>query len=116
MRPLVHPATDEITVQGILNALSDPVRASIFFQLLSASCSMNCSAFANVGTSTLPKSTLSLHFKILREAGLIRSEKRGVEVQNEARAELKERFGPLIAAIFDAYKEELEAFSKRDKR
>jgi DNA-binding transcriptional ArsR family regulator len=115
MRPLVHPAADEITVQGILNALSNPVRAAIFFQLLSATCAMNCSAFANVGTSSLPKSTLSLHFKILREAGLIRSEKRGVELQNEARAELKERFGPLIKAIFDAYEEELKALSKLGK-
>ncbi len=33
MRPLVHPAIDDITVEGILHALSDPVRVAIYAQL-----------------------------------------------------------------------------------
>jgi DNA-binding transcriptional ArsR family regulator len=48
----------------------------------------------------IPKSTLSQHFKALREAGLIRSERRGVELQNTSRcAELEKRFPGLIPAI-----------------
>ena len=35
MRPLYHPHPDEMTVQGVLYALSDPVRVQIFAQLLS---------------------------------------------------------------------------------
>jgi len=107
MRPLYHPSLDEITVQGILYALSDPVRVRIMAELSGADCSKNCSSFLKVGKKELPKSTLSQHFKILREAGLIRSERKGVELQNLPRcAELEKKFGPMLAAIMDAYKRE----------
>lgn len=52
----------------------------------------------------MPKSTLSQHFRILREAGLIRSERKGVELVNSTRCgELKERFGPIIQTVIEAY-------------
>ena len=118
VRPLYHPHPDEITVQGILYALSDPVRAQIFVQLLSADCTKNCATFANVAATPLPKSTLSQHFKVLREAGLIRSERRGVELQNRVRCdELSRRFGPMIKTIVEAYqKEHKTAARKRPRR
>jgi DNA-binding transcriptional ArsR family regulator len=72
-------------VQGILYALLDPVRVQIFSQLTSADCLQNCTMFVNVRATPLPKSTLSQHFKILREAGLVRSERKGVELQNRTR-------------------------------
>ena len=56
----------------------------------------------------LPKSTLSQHFRILREAGLIYSERKGVELHNRTRCtELKERFGDMVAAIVTAYAAQL---------
>ena len=104
MRPLAHPKVDEITVEGVLHALSDPIRIEIFAQLASSECAKNCSAFVNVAKDALPKSTLSQHFRILREAGLIRSERKGVELISSTRCgELKERFGPMIQAIVAAY-------------
>ena len=107
MRPLYHPPVSEITVQGILHALSDPVRVRLFKQLVQADCATNCSALAQAGGTSLPKSTLSQHFKILREAGLIRSERKGVELQNHARcAELRKSYRPLIYAILKAYEKE----------
>ena len=107
MRPLYHPSLEEITVQGILYALSDPVRVRIYSELTQADCAMNCSAFLSNGNLKLPKSTLSQHFKILREAGLIRSERRGVELKNSTRCqELKKTFGPMVAAILKAYEKE----------
>ena len=110
MRPLYHPPVGAITVAGILHALSDPVRVRIFMQLRDkAECGVNCSAFLRVGRVDLPKSTLSQHFKILREAGLIRSERKGVELQNYTRcAELKPAFGPLLDSIVCAYARELK--------
>jgi DNA-binding transcriptional ArsR family regulator len=49
-------------------------------------------------------STLSQHFKILREAGLIRSERHGVETNNISRCtELEQRFPGLIQAIVNAH-------------
>jgi len=107
MRPLYHPSLEEITVQGILYALSDPARVRIYGELVDAECAMNCTAFVSNGNSPLAKSTLSQHFKILREAGLIRSERQGVQLKNVSRCnELKKKFGPMIVAILKAYENE----------
>jgi DNA-binding transcriptional ArsR family regulator len=107
MRPLPHPSLDEITVEGILYALSEPVRVRIYAELAQSDSAMNCTAFLGDGSLKLPKSTLSQHFKILREAGLIRSERRGVELKNSTRCpELKEKFGPMVTAILHAYEKE----------
>ena len=104
MRQLFHPKMEDITVEGILHAFSDPVRMCIFMELAAAECSKNCSAFLNVDKAPLPKSTLSQHFRVLREAGLIYSERKGVEMHNRTRcAELKERFGDMVGAIVGAY-------------
>ncbi len=110
MRKLYHPAIDEITVEGILYAFCDPVRMRIFMELAGAECAKNCSTFLNVSTSPLPKSTLSQHFRVLREAGLIFSERKGVELHNRTRCqELKEHFGEMITAIVHAYQEQIHS-------
>src|SRR5712664_4506684 len=107
MRPLYHPPLNEITVQGILYALSDPIRVRICAELAQADSAMNCSTFLPNGNVKVPKSTLSQHFKILREAGLIRSERQGVELKNSTRCqELEKKFGPLVATILQAYEKE----------
>jgi DNA-binding transcriptional ArsR family regulator len=107
VRPLCHPAIEDVTVQGILYALSDPVRVRIFANLVQSEDAQRCCAFSHHGQVELPKSTLSQHFKVLREAGLIRSERKGVEVLNRSRChELKRRFGPMISEILRAYDKE----------
>jgi DNA-binding transcriptional ArsR family regulator len=104
MRPLFHPSLEEITVQGILYALSDPVRVSIFVELLDAECAKNCTAFTKIKKTSIPKSTLSQHFNILREAGLIRSVRKGIELQSQDRLkEICKKFGPMISEILKAY-------------
>ena len=104
MRPLFHPSLEEITVEGILYALSDPVRVAIFADIAAQECSQNCSMFLTVRDKAIPKSTLSQHFRALREAGLIRGERRGVEMHNVSRcAEVEERFPGLIRAIVNAH-------------
>jgi DNA-binding transcriptional ArsR family regulator len=104
MRPLFHPSVNDVTVEGILHALSDPVRVAIFTDIASSNCSQNCTNFVNVSEKPIPKSTLSQHFKALREAGLIRGERRGVEMQNTSRCiEIDQRFPGLIAAIVNAH-------------
>jgi DNA-binding transcriptional ArsR family regulator len=110
MRPLFHPSIEDVTVEGILHALADPVRVAIYTNLVSSDCSYNCSTFLNVGEKKIPKSTLSQHFKALREAGLIRGERRGVEMQNTSRCpEIETRFPGLIPAIVNAYRVQAEA-------
>jgi DNA-binding transcriptional ArsR family regulator len=104
MRPLFHPSIDDVTVEAILYALSDPVRVAIFADIAGSNCSQNCTTFVNVNEKPIPKSTLSQHFKALREAGLIHGERRGVEMQNTSRCtEIDQRFPGLIAAIVNAH-------------
>src|SRR5882757_2039240 len=109
VRPLLHPSLEDITVEGILHALSDPVRAAIYTDIVAQECSHNCSMFLTVSDKAIPKSTLSQHFRALREAGLIRGERRGVEMHNTSRcAEIDKRFPGLIAAIVKAHNVQLE--------
>jgi DNA-binding transcriptional ArsR family regulator len=104
-----HPSVEDVTVEAILHALSDPVRVAIFAEIAGSGCSRNCSNFLNVSEKTIPKSTLSQHFKALREAGLIRGERRGVEMHNTSRcSEVEKRFPGLIAAIVNAHKVQSE--------
>ena len=104
VRPLLHPSLEDITVEGILHALSDPIRVAIYADIVAQECSHNCSMFLTVSDKAIPKSTLSQHFRALREAGLIRGERRGVEMHNISRcAEIEERFPGLIRAIVDAH-------------
>jgi DNA-binding transcriptional ArsR family regulator len=105
MRPLFHPSVEDVTVEGILHALSDPVRVAIYADIVGADCAQNCASFLKVNEKSIPKSTLSQHFKALREAGLIRGERRGVEMRNESRCgEIEKRFPGLVRAIVNAYK------------
>jgi DNA-binding transcriptional ArsR family regulator len=104
MRPLFHPAIKDMQLAAILHALSDPTRAAIFVEIAGATCFQTCSAFASIGNRQIPKSSLSQHFKVLREAGLIRSERHGVEMRNTSRCtEVDERFPGLIPAILSAH-------------
>jgi DNA-binding transcriptional ArsR family regulator len=104
MRPLIHPSIDEITVEGILHALSDPVRVAIYAALTASACATICSNFLQVSDRSIPKSTLSQHFRALREAGLIRSERHGVEMRNISRCkEIERRFPGLLPAILSAH-------------
>src|SRR5262249_348173 len=105
MRPLFHPSIEDVSVEGIMHALSDPVRVAIYADIVGSDCARNCSNFLQVSEKAIPKSTLSQHFKALREAGLIRSERQGVEMHNTSRCdEIDKRFPGLIAAIIHAHR------------
>jgi DNA-binding transcriptional ArsR family regulator len=116
VRPLFHPSSDDLTVESILHALSDPVRAAIYARIVWSGCPHSCSKFLKVADRPIPKSTLSQHFKALREAGLIRSERSGVEMQNTSRCdEVEKRFPGLIPAIMNAHKAQMEQ-TRRGRR
>jgi DNA-binding transcriptional ArsR family regulator len=87
MRPLTHPNINDVTVEGILHAFADPVRVRIFMDLAGGECQKNCSNYININQAPIAKSTLSQHFKVLREAGLIYSERQGVELINRTRCQ-----------------------------
>jgi DNA-binding transcriptional ArsR family regulator len=99
MTRFVHPAAEDITLAGVLGALSDPMRLKILRKLLdSHGRCLSCSGAAPC--TEMPKSTLSHHFRVLRDAGLIRTTKQGVENLNSVRwDEVDARFPGLLKTI-----------------
>lgn len=93
---IVHPSPAELTLNVVLHALSDPQRRAIFTQI-TLSGRITCAEVA----PELPRSTVSVHLKRLREAGLIRQERQGQLIANEERSDgARERFGALVDAVF----------------
>lgn len=91
-----------------MHALADRVRLRIFADLMVAEAPLGCTPYLRIDERNMSKSTISHHFRVLREAGLIRSERRGPGLLNVARwPDLKERFGPLIEALLHAYRVEM---------
>jgi DNA-binding transcriptional ArsR family regulator len=99
MTRFVHPATEDITLAGVLGALGDPMRLKILGKLLAKrDGSLSCSGAAPC--AGMAKSTLSHHFRVLRDAGLIRTTKQGVENLNCVRWEdVNKRFPGLLQAV-----------------
>lgn len=99
MTRFVHPAAADITLAGVLGALSDPMRLKILRKLLERGDGpLSCAAAAPC--ADMPKSTLSHHFRVLRDAGLIRTTKHGVENLNSVRMDdVNGRFPGLLKAI-----------------
>ena len=98
MRQFVHPSKEDIKLAGLLDALGDPMRLHIVKNLMKKGGSMSCSEASPC--SSMPKSTLSHHFRILREAGLIRTTKQGVEHRNVLRIDdIESRFPGLLKTI-----------------
>jgi DNA-binding transcriptional ArsR family regulator len=109
-RPLHHPDIEHVTVAGILHALADPVRLAIVTELRRAEGGMNCTETMSRCKVALPKSTCSQHYQILREAGLIYCERKGVELSSRLRSdELAKRFPGLIDAILCAHAKEAKS-------
>src|SRR3954470_4858980 len=98
MAHLFHPSREDITLAGVLTALADPQRLRIVKSLIEQNDCMSCTEAAPC--PGMAKSTLSNHFRILREAGLIQTTKQGVERRNVVReADLNARFPKLLKTI-----------------
>jgi DNA-binding transcriptional ArsR family regulator len=98
MTRFVHPSKDDITLESVLGALSDPMRLKIFKTLMAEKGCQSCSEA--MPCPNMAKSTLSHHFRILREAGLIRTTKQGVENRNTVRMDdIQEKFPGLLKSI-----------------
>jgi DNA-binding transcriptional ArsR family regulator len=91
-----HLETHEITAQGLLDALVDPVRRSIVPQLSVSDSAIACGQF-DINVS---RSTGTHHFKVLRQAGVIRQYYVGTSKMNTLRRTDLDSVAPgLIEAI-----------------
>jgi DNA-binding transcriptional ArsR family regulator len=96
--PLPHPAREEIALAGVLHALSDPMRLRIVAGL-AAQDDRTCKSF----DLPVTKSTCTHHFRVLREAGVIRQRLEGTTKLNCLRREdLEARFPGLLGSVLRA--------------
>ena len=95
MRQLGHPKVEEITLTGVLAALSDPLRLSIVSALAKQGGERGWSDFdVAVGPSTL-----SHHMQVLRMAGVINHRQDGTRCFVSIRPDLERIFPGLLGCI-----------------
>jgi DNA-binding transcriptional ArsR family regulator len=95
---LCHPACEEIDLAAVLHALSDPVRLRIVAGL-AVEAKRTCGSF----DLPVTKSTCTHHFRVLREAGVIRQKLEGTTRLNSLRREdLDKRFPGLLDSVLTA--------------
>jgi DNA-binding transcriptional ArsR family regulator len=100
-----HPAAADITLQGVLEALADPVRRSIVRQLADSERDMACGTF----DISVTRPTSTYHFKVLRHAGIIWQRYEGTLKMNTLRRDDLERAFPgLLDAIIDGANREAD--------
>jgi DNA-binding transcriptional ArsR family regulator len=98
MRPIYHPAPPDISLAGVLYALGDPVRLKIVRRLAKEG-ELGCAELE----CSIARSTMSHHFKILRESGVVRTRKEGTQHLNALRGEeLEQMFPGVLSAILVA--------------
>ncbi|MFB8028940.1 MULTISPECIES: ArsR/SmtB family transcription factor [unclassified Streptomyces] len=96
--PLPEPAVDDLRLEVVLGALSDPLRLGIVRKLLleSERFDHSCGWFG----LDRPKSSLTHHFKALREAGVTRQRQYGLERRSHVRVDdLDARFPGLLDLV-----------------
>jgi len=95
---LHHPAAEEIELAAVLHALSDAMRLQIVVGL-AAGDQRPCGSF----DLPVSKSTCTHHFKVLREAGVIRQRLEGTTRLNSLRRDdLEQRFPGLLDSVLRA--------------
>ncbi|WP_406503695.1 ArsR/SmtB family transcription factor [Streptomyces sp. NBC_00212] len=97
-QPLVEPSVDDLRLETVLGALSDPLRLTIVRKLLLESDQFDhpCGWFG----IDRPKSSLTHHFKALREAGVTRQRQYGLERRSQVRVDdLNGRFPGLLDLV-----------------
>src|SRR5471032_1096358 len=95
MRPYKHPTAEQFTLERIFHALSDPALLEIVRNLSRVEAA-TCGEL----DGGRPKSSMSHHFRILRDAGLVQTVAAGTVHQNTLRrSEMNSRFPGLLEAI-----------------
>ncbi|MGC4958418.1 ArsR/SmtB family transcription factor [Actinomadura citrea] len=96
--PLAEPAVEDLRLETVFGALSGPLRLAIVRKLLLEREEFDhpCGWFG----FDRPKSSLTHHFKALREAGVLRQRQYGLERRSEVRVDdLDARFPGLLDLI-----------------
>jgi DNA-binding transcriptional ArsR family regulator len=96
---LHHPDRNELELAAVLHALSDPQRLEIVRKLADSPGPVACGSI-ELGVA---KSTMTHHYRVLREAGVIRQERRATAKLTQLRGEdLDARFPGLLDAVLSS--------------
>ena len=96
---LHHPDKSQLERPDVLHALSDPQRLEIVRRLADSEAPCPCGSI-ELGVA---KSTMTHHYRVLREAGVIRQERRGTSKLTELRRQdLDARFPGLLDAVLSS--------------
>jgi len=96
---LHHPERNAIELPAVLHALSDPQRLEIVRRLADSATPCPCGSI-ELGVA---KSTMTHHYRVLRESGVIRQERQGTTKLTELRREdLDTRFPGLLDAVLSS--------------
>lgn len=99
----IHPDSKDFELIAVLRALADPIRLGII-QHLYTHGEANCSTLLG----SRPKSSMSHHFSVLRDSGILHTRVDGVNHRNTLRlTELESRFPGLIPAVINAVTSQL---------
>ncbi|MFI6063101.1 ArsR/SmtB family transcription factor [Streptomyces sp. NPDC051286] len=108
-RVLPHPAREEIRVEAVLHALSDPMRLRVVRELAAAEGELTCSHIE----LPVSKSTSTHHFRVLRESGVVSQTYRGTAKMNGLRRDdLDTLFPGLLDAILAAANQQTDLHSE----
>jgi DNA-binding transcriptional ArsR family regulator len=96
---LHHPDRDEIELPAVLHALSDPHRLEMVRRLATDTEPRPCGTFG----FDISKSTMTHHFRTLREAGVIEQHKEGTtKLTSLRRGDLDARFPGLLDSVLSS--------------
>jgi DNA-binding transcriptional ArsR family regulator len=93
---LYHPDPEDIELPAVLHALSDPHRLEIVRTLAADPEPRPCGTFG----LDVSKSTVTHHFRVLREAGVVRQTRQGTtKLTSLRREDLDSQFPGLLEAV-----------------
>lgn len=94
--PAHHPKPDEIELVDVLNALGHPIRLEVVRKLAGATGECVCGEVM----PTVPKSTMTGHWRVLRESGVLWERTEGrMNMLRLRREDLDARFPGLLDSI-----------------
>ena len=95
MSRIHHPSVEAFELTRVLHALSDPVRLEVV-RSLAEHGEQTCAAL----DGDRPKSTMSHHFRVLRDSGLVETRGERTSHMNRLRRdEVEARFPGLLNAV-----------------
>lgn len=99
-RALPEPSVDSFDLTVVLSALAEPGRRALMTELYRSSEPVDCAVVVEKADLGLSSPTISHHYRVLREAGLIRTVAEGRKrIVTVRRGDMEGRFPGLLNAV-----------------